>query len=103
MSANHPETVKVVSDNPGHTQGYIVKNRADLTDDDELFQEPKAKAAAQQPPAKKSSAQTPAPDFEAMGLLELRNYLTSVDVKFHHMAGVETLRAACRKAASDLV
>ena len=83
------ETSKVKSSNPDHQpDGYFVKNTADLTPDDVLF-----------------DAQTPTPpgdQFDTMGKDALKAFLTANEVTFHHAAGETKLRELARGvAASD--
>jgi len=86
------ETSKVKSSNPDHQpDGYFIKNTADLTPDDVLFDAP-AKAPVVED----------ADQFDAMGKDALKAFLTANDVTFHHAAGETKLRELARGvAASD--
>jgi hypothetical protein len=88
------ETSKVKSDNPDHQpDGYFIKNTADLTEDDVLFDAP---------------AKAPVPDddqFGAMDKVALKAYLTENGVEFHHMTGEAKLLDMARgvTASDELV
>ena len=88
------ETVKVVSDNPEHVNGYIVKNSADVTDSDVIFGEKAKKPVVDE---------TEHDQFEAMSREDMLEYLTEQGENPHHLTGEAKLRVACRKVASDLV
>ena len=85
----HPETVKVVSDNPSHEQGFIVKNKADLKPEDVIFGE--------------KAPEGDDDHFADMDADALRAYLTEHGEKPHHMTGEAKLRDACRKLATDSI
>jgi len=91
------ETSKVKSDNPDHQpDGYFIKNTADLTEDDVLFDTPP-----------KGDPEDPAPDtdqFDDMDKDALKAHLTEQEIAFHHMSGEAKLRDLCREhAASEQV
>lgn len=86
------ETSKVKSSNPDHQpDGYFIKNTADLTPDDVLFDAP-AKAAKEPAPA--------GDQFDAMNKAELKEYLAANDVTFHHAAGETKLRELARSVTA---
>lgn len=90
--SEHPETIKVVSENPEHVNGYIIKNLADVTDDDVRFEKSPVK----------SPEQGSADQFEAMSVEDMKAYLIDREVDFHQLTGEKKLRELCRKAAQDL-
>lgn len=97
--AEHPETIRVVSDNPAHEQGYVVKNADALAEGDVLFTEKAVKAK----PAEKAVEKTDADNFDDMDADELRAYLVEHGKTPHHALGEAKLRAACRDLAEGLV
>jgi len=85
-------TAKVRSNKPGHEQGYFIKNVADLTESDILFDAPAS--------AKADKVITD--PFSEMDKDELKAHLTEQEIAFHHMSGETKLRELAREHA-DLV
>lgn len=84
-----PETVKVVSSNPEHG-GFIVKNLSDLTSDDVVFGATKV--------AKVETVASGTAGFESMTDDQLKAFLNSKGIKFHHLAGTKTLLKLAQEA-----
>ena len=98
--AEHPTTVKVVSDNPAHEQGYVIKNADALAEGDVLFTE---KAVKAKPAEKAADKKEEVDNFDDMDADELRAYLVEHGKTPHHALGEAKLRAACRELAEGLV
>ena len=83
------ETVKVVSNNPAHEQGYIIKNKSDLAEGDVIFGE-EANTAPEETQDQ----------FDSMDKAALVEYLTAHGQKPHQATGESKLRIACREVAA---